>query len=611
MQPLSYYLRAAAILRDLARQRVKVARRRRERDVHAGVFGGHESLPDELDAYFPPRSSCVRFTREQRRGRRPHEVQVEELEHTLAREVRLGTDVGVRLGALIQRVRARALSFQLAPIRPEEIRPVPKKSGGTRPIARYSLEDGIIDRLYARYLRDLLDGELHDGSCAFRKPGRGTHHDVVKELLAYRKQHAGKALHVAEIDLRSAFDAACQTRVLWRFFQMFVVASWHHRRLDVRALLLCVAFVLGYSLSAASLAGCTTVELERKIVATWGRRSFRWIGLAQGSALSGTLLNVLLDRFDRAVAAALGPDGFYRRFVDDVIMLHSDPARVEAAFRTALQELDRARMLAHEPAVAGRYGADHWGAGQKTRGPYGWSSSRRLGHAPWVGFLGYQIRQDGMIRIRRSSVEKELEKQKKFVDDLVAKLRRGKHATRSAKSIMAFARGHLQRMAVGDVHRGGERPAPVSFSAGFKALLDGERVRDQLRVLDRGREQQLARLRRALAAAPDQMGPRRTGPITWAPTTRSHGSYYRQLLTAAETAPAVPIPVLAVRLNLLSSVVSPRPTLVRRSRESRAQAVREAEAHAQLEFEREMRIQAGLEERPRHAPICGRRRLAA
>ena len=47
---------------------------------------------------------------------------------------------------------------------------------------------------------------------------------------------------------------------------------------------------------------------------------------------------------------------------------------------------------------------------RKSKAPYEWGPATKPGRVPWCAFVGYQIRHDGALRLRPSSLKKEVEK---------------------------------------------------------------------------------------------------------------------------------------------------------------------------------------------------------
>jgi hypothetical protein len=237
----------------------------------------------------------------------------------------------------------------------------------------------------------------------------------------------------------------------------------------------------------------------------------RRYGLPQGGALSALLGNLVLDKVDRAALASSSNDGrdlFYARYVDDVVIAHPDRGVCQRALDGFLAMAQRLRLQVHEPremreyAARDRSGCPRWWSG-KSRGPYRWEEKGSTkASVPWVSFLGYQVRYDGLLRVRRSSVAREKKKQVREADMVLKVLATSDAgpawAARAQRSIRRFvarleggASGRDQRRDPQGGHRGG-------WCDGFRLLRRHRHVEGQLRDLDRNRSRQTGRVLRRL-----------------------------------------------------------------------------------------------------------------
>ncbi|MGO9829730.1 MAG: reverse transcriptase domain-containing protein [Myxococcaceae bacterium] len=250
-------------------------------------------------------------------------------------------------------------------------------------------------------------------------------------------------------------------------------------------------------------AGGSVVAVDTDIRRIWTGHKLPSVGLAQGGALSGVLANLVLDSVDRAVLQPDGgdaPDLFYGRYVDDLIIVHRSRRECEAAFARCLAACERLHLPVHPPLKVRRYhpkprrnrGMLFWEA--KSRAPYRWEEKgTRRASVPWVGLLGYQIRFDGLLRIRPSSLANHLRSQRVEANNVIgAVLRRTVTAMEFpalafwsyVRRMQALSRPRLVR---GELQRG--------WSAGFRLLRGNRHLESQLRTLDRGLGRQVARLR--------------------------------------------------------------------------------------------------------------------
>lgn len=116
--------------------------------------------------------------------------------------------------------------------------------------------------------------------------------------------------------------------------------------------------------------------------------------------------------------------------------------------------------------------------------------------SPWIGFVGYEIHYQGHIRVRKSSLLKEMKKQFKVVGDL--KLILKDPDCRSTKNtIYESVASRLIGMSVGRVslwnHKGIKNE--MCWASGYRLLTNNKYARIQLKRLDSSRNRLLLKLR--------------------------------------------------------------------------------------------------------------------
>ncbi|MGH7868934.1 MAG: hypothetical protein ACREP9_15185, partial [Candidatus Dormibacteraceae bacterium] len=133
--------------------------------------------------------------------------------------------------------------------------------------------------------------------------------------------------------------------------------------------------------------------------------------------------------------------------------------------------------------------------------PYPWEpKGTTRASAPWVAFLGYQIRFDALLRIRPSSLGKHLKLQLTEADTVIRAMREGVRRDAPRQFPTRVVSGYLCRIKAiatpglvrGELRRG--------WCSGFRLLRGNPHVQSQLRALDRGLGRQVARLKRSIAA---------------------------------------------------------------------------------------------------------------
>ncbi|MBR4171583.1 MAG: hypothetical protein IKR48_08020, partial [Kiritimatiellae bacterium] len=114
---------------------------------------------------------------------------------------------------------------------------------------------------------------------------------------------------------------------------------------------------------------------------------------------------------DRAVLEADDGQLFYARYCDDVVFVHPDEATCLKVLEIYCDSLSKLDLPIH-PLSSFVYRAldgkttDYYAL--KSKGPFQWHEAEpgEANCAPWVSFLGSQVRYDGETRIRKESIEK-------------------------------------------------------------------------------------------------------------------------------------------------------------------------------------------------------------
>jgi hypothetical protein len=91
-----------------------------------------------------------------------------------------------------------------------------------------------------------------------------------------------------------------------------------------------------------------------------------------------------------------------------MILLASKKWVCRKAFDLYCAALKRKQLPIHLPKEPGQYSKQFYAG--KSHLPYFWGNHTIGRRIPWIQFVGYQIRYDGLVRVRRKSVQKELKK---------------------------------------------------------------------------------------------------------------------------------------------------------------------------------------------------------
>lgn len=426
---------------------------------------------------------------------------------------------------LLERVRQRALVSEFFVFGRPRISAVLKKGNIYRPLASFSLEDKLIDGALAKYWKDQLDELFEPASMAFRarprdgRPMPSTH--VALDLICGRRDRSQReSIYVAECDIKGFFDcvdhqvARTQLRRLIELKQ----AKNPSVAIDPRAIQLFDAFLDCYSFREDVLEEFPPRFRRRKRDAEikWPESDLRnlhghfdqaRIGVPQGGAMSGIIANIVLDLADKEVKrlnAAYQNPVTYLRYCDDMIILASSRKQCSEAFQTYLSTLSQLKLPYHEPKEIKFYDQAFWDV--KSRLPYRWSGRKWFNCVPWIQFVGYQIRYDGLVRIRKESEAKHIariiEKTGWFINAFLPGAKRQRvvapialDTPHSKREAVAGLYGRLSSMSVGRAnhHREAQGPRQMCWASGFKGLHGRPFIDGVLKRLDGIRARQISR----------------------------------------------------------------------------------------------------------------------
>lgn len=526
------------IIRVLCSLRISAAQKRRRKHLSHNISRTDENKPDDIQEYpaelkelymmLPPRRLWNSRRPKNRQNRTSASIYKKAI-LIIAQDRNNPKHSGEwsqKLDSFIEEVREKALGgdvyqFETPKVTPIKKKPHVVKDQSYRPVSTYTkLIDKVVDKLCAKYFRHLFDSIFLDCSYAFRTAGEAksspTHHDAVKKLVEFRELNSEEILWIAECDIQKFFDCVNHDKVLETIEE---IEASHHLQVDSRAKNILKAYLDSYSFPNIAKSYCTRYLKERGIdgQVDWCQEelaklydkdpSQEKIGIPQGGALSCFIVNLLLDFADRKVLKEQSdPALLYIRYCDDIIIAHKNKEDCDKALRCYLEALGQLMLIPHEPVTIENYDEDFLQV--KSKNPYVWGDDSK-GNIPWICFLGYQIKYDGTIKIRPSSIHKELRKQVEEADRILKlvfpknqdkdlKIRRSRY------QIMHSLHQKMISMSVGRVktyREGRELAFPQDFCwcGGFNLLATQEKVLiDQLRILDRGRERQLNRVKRKL-----------------------------------------------------------------------------------------------------------------
>jgi hypothetical protein len=495
------------------------------RNISSKAISPHKYLDKEIFSFFPPRSKWIRLKKREREIRGPNTVETNsiQLERTIWREIKkyekLGTAQPTWLKKLLdltekirQDVFDESRNYKIPT--PRTI-PVIKdiKENTFRPISVFKLNDLIITGQVARYLSNCFDPLFSDSSYAFRtgiqKGKVFNHHKAIEDIIAF-KQKVGKPLFVSECDIKKFYDCVNHTKISEEFQTITEEAKVKLSiEIDSRAVYFFNSYLAAFSFND------DIKKIERQLLSKVGvvNGTIPWvkdfelievnsdpkterIGVPQGGAISCLIANILLTHVDRIVNANSDDNTFYGRFCDDMVLMHTEKKKCESLLEIYQEALKDVKLICHKPFPFAEYGKEFWDEKLKSKLPYKWALNYRTKehskkNVPWLSFVGYQIRYDGVVRVRNKSIKKELEKQVSETDKIINVARKTPRINRMAikfrlqQRLISMSRGRF---------RFGSSKISMCWCAGFKVLKSKPNVTNQIRRLDRNREKQIRRL---------------------------------------------------------------------------------------------------------------------
>jgi hypothetical protein len=228
------------------------------------------------------------------------------------------------------------------------------------------------------------------------------------------------------------------------------------------------------------------------------------IGVPQGGAVSGVIANLVMDHADKCVeaeGAKLGTGVDYFRYCDDMVLMSQTKKHCQAVFKAYLSKLTELKLVFHQPKRTVIYGRGHWE--NKSKAPYRWSGEKWFGCVPWVQFVGYQIRYDGLVRPRKESVAKQCMKLVETTNLIKYGLlgaSQGNQIRVNKNQAVASLKSKLVAQGVGRIKGYANGPKPMCWASGYRALHNKPIVDHALKSFDKARKKQLRRFNAAVIA---------------------------------------------------------------------------------------------------------------
>ncbi|UKT62723.1 reverse transcriptase domain-containing protein [Pedobacter mucosus] len=401
-----------------------------------------------------------------------------------------------------------------------------------RPIALYDITSKIICSITAKYFTHYFDPIFHDCSFAFRGKNTNnhipTHHDCIAKIKEYRT--INPKLWVAECDIQKFFDTVQHHHVKSVFERLRLsIEAKNSERIDPKAVEIFYSFLGSFSFqeniiplngdtsyfSSNNLAfgqfGWAANELREAFGETY-IESFK-LGVPQGNAISCFVANLILHDVDD-VMVSLHPRPFYIRYCDDMILMHKDHDVCFYSLNSYMEAVQNSFLLYHNPIEVNNYkekkiSKTFWE--QKSKKPFFWGDKHiHPANVPWISFVGYQLNFYGRIRVRKSTIQKEVRKQVSETQKVLKALGKlnhtikidSRHARLPQRHITFRLLQKLISMSVGRIKIHTHRyplEQGLCWTNGFKMLENNNITSRQLRYLDTRRNMQLMRVRREIA----------------------------------------------------------------------------------------------------------------
>lgn len=351
------------------------------------------------------------------------------------------------LDAFIEHIRARLYgdnlklkSPQLMPIlKGKRVLPDKTLEVTCRPLSVYQrLEDKIILSLTSRYLTRLLDKHLHDNILSYRPAcnflGHEHHvpdfNDGIKLIKNYLKEHNSENIYVADCDIKKFYDTIPHSTVI-ECFDRILDKTRLNTEGKAQVMKVIKAYLSSYNFYTNVLTVAdSTPQLFHKVrrrlhdhdnkntyhigwvdeIMKLNEQEQRQRGVPQGGALSLLVANVVLNDVDQVIVSQQDKDCLFVRYCDDMILMHTDCERCSELMAAYTESLSRHGLYYHDfdrvsdakspknPNVT----TDHfWKI--KSHHTFLWGDGEGDSNR-YIGFLGYEMRRTGKMRLRRSNM---------------------------------------------------------------------------------------------------------------------------------------------------------------------------------------------------------------
>ena len=153
--------------------------------------------------------------------------------------------------------------------------------------------------------------------------------------------------------------------------------------------------------------GCYTKEEFQKAKAE-GK-----IGIPQGGALSGIIVNVVMRAVDMPIVEVVDRQRLFIRYCDDILLMHTDPDKCSEYLDTYYKQLIKYKLLPHPIKNVSDFKNNiktqsaFWHC--KSKNVYRWGNGDGNASA-WIAFVGYEMNRNGAVRLRKDKIDKEFKR---------------------------------------------------------------------------------------------------------------------------------------------------------------------------------------------------------
>lgn len=512
-----YYFSNYELLKVLSRKRAVVAKKEHDKLFHNNLLSNKSSRDFKQILYtiFPPRNQWIRLTKKERKGKNALAINAIQIERTVNRKTNKFKNTPIEkweinLHNFLEEIRTKALHDEYLIPKPAIISHFKEIKDGEkifRPIAHFEYFDRLLISQLNKYLTNCLDVLFSDCSYAFRASkilNRSySHHKAIEDIIDYKKKNPTSDLWVAECDIKKFYDCVNHTVIKESFVAKTKLLKEKGIEINTRAIKLFNSYLDCYSFNF----DVNTINLGKNKKFGWvtsdelyqinSNEKLDKIGVPQGGAISCLIANIIMDDVDKEVLKFNDGNLFYARFCDDMVLIHPKKEICKQALESYSNTLKNVKLIGHEPTEIIEYNKSFWAS--KSKAPYKWAPNKRADtiklNVPWLSFVGYQVSPLLKVRVRKSSLKKEIEKQINETDKVISIIKKGKIFRVSERAIKHRVTQRLLAMSVGRINIfENKKNGQMCWTSGFRVLKENDFVHYHIKNLDRKRNVQLKRL---------------------------------------------------------------------------------------------------------------------